>query len=209
MNRIVLNGVMTNVQFSHNIGDVEFDKAEMIVKRETGQEDLINIKFKKFSNPYQNGQEVALVGNLRSFNESVDGKDRVNQYVFTYFDSPEDSESDVVNHVEIDGRICKIGELTVLNNGKHIIRFIIANSISKGSSKLTSYIHCVGFGVTAKKIAQFKLTDFVKVTGQFHSRTYKKFIDGDNFELRIAHEVFVKDIEPVSDNVTTVQLPIG
>ena len=50
MNEVKLKGIIRNIQYSHNIGDITYDKAELIVNRSNGQEDLINIKFKRFSN---------------------------------------------------------------------------------------------------------------------------------------------------------------
>ena len=55
MNKITLKGKLKNTQFSHKIGDVEYNKSNLVVMREDGREDIIDIKFKKFSNPYQDG----------------------------------------------------------------------------------------------------------------------------------------------------------
>ena len=50
MNTIILSGIIKNIQFSHKIDDIEYYKANLLVTRENGKEDLINLKFKKFSN---------------------------------------------------------------------------------------------------------------------------------------------------------------
>ena len=52
MNTITLRGVLRNIRPSHTIKDIEFSKAEMLVKRADGKEDVLNVRFKKFSNPY-------------------------------------------------------------------------------------------------------------------------------------------------------------
>ena len=72
MNTIKLKGILTNVAPSHEIGNVEFCKANMLVKRVDGREDLINIRFKKFSNPYNDGQEISLSGNIRSYSSKLE-----------------------------------------------------------------------------------------------------------------------------------------
>ena len=46
MNEIILSGTIKNIQHSHSIGDVEFDKAQLICTRDNGREDVINLKFK-------------------------------------------------------------------------------------------------------------------------------------------------------------------
>ena len=111
MNNIKLKGILTNIQPSHTIQGIEFNKANLIVKRADGNEDSLNIRFKKFSNPYSDNSEVTLSGNLRSYSTRLDnGHNKVELYVFTYFDQPELNEEDqeYINHVELDGRICKI-----------------------------------------------------------------------------------------------------
>ena len=105
MNTIKLKGILTNISSSHEIGGVEFCKANLLVKRVDGREDLINIRFKKFSNPYNEGQEISLSGNLRSYSSKLEnGKNKVDLYVFTYFDQPELNEDDQEeeNSVELE-----------------------------------------------------------------------------------------------------------
>ena len=50
MNEINLRGVIKDIQPSHTIDDISFYKAKMICKRENGVEDVINLRFKEFSN---------------------------------------------------------------------------------------------------------------------------------------------------------------
>ena len=200
MNKIVLKGLLTNIQSSHEINNIEFCKANLLVKRTDGKEDLINLRFKKFSNPYEDNQEVHLNGNLRSYSTKLpDGKNKVDLYVFTYFDVPGTNENDQedVNRVEIDGRICKIDSLRVTQNGKHNIHFILANNliVSDGAKKLNSYIPCIAWGRDAIELSKLSINSQLKVVGELHSREYKKILDDGNFEFRVAHECVVKSFE--------------
>lgn len=194
MNEVKLKGIIRNIQYSHNIGDITYDKAELIVNRSNGQEDLINIKFKRFSNLNMENDEVALKGNIRTFTDRLEDRNVVQQYVFTYFDEPKFSSETATNEVIIDGEICKLNDMQILSNGKHLIRFVILNKIEKSNTSLNSYIHCVAFGRLAKIVSTFKVGDNVVINGEMHSHTYKKAISEDNFELRLSHEVFVTDI---------------
>ena len=131
MNKIILKGIIRNIQYSHNIGDIEYNKADLIVSRD-GREDILSLRFKKFSNHYTEGQEIELVGNIRSYSQKLDdGKNKITLYVFTYFDIPEVNENDeeIINEFNIDGRICKMEELRTTVGGKHNIHFILANNI--------------------------------------------------------------------------------
>lgn len=104
MNNIILKGVIRNIEYSHTINETEYDKADLIVKRDDGSEDVISLRFKKFSNPYQEDQEIELVGNIRSYSRKLEnGKNKVDIYVFTYFDVPtaDDDGNIPVNQFEI------------------------------------------------------------------------------------------------------------
>ena len=96
MNKIQLRGVIENITYSHTIGTTDYDKAEIIVPKYNG-EDVLQLRFKHYSNTYENGEQIALVGNIRSYSEKLENKNKVHLYVFTYFDKPEnDSEEEVV-----------------------------------------------------------------------------------------------------------------
>ena len=56
MNNIILKGLLRNIEYSHTIEGVEYNKAQLVSKRDGGREDVINLRFKKFSNPYEDGK---------------------------------------------------------------------------------------------------------------------------------------------------------
>lgn len=202
MNNIRLKGIITNIEPSHVIQGIEFNKANLIVKREDGKEDSLNIRFKKFSNPYEDNQEITLCGNVRSYSSKLeDGKNRVELYVFTYFDQPELNEQDQeeTNRLDIDGRICKIDALKYTKSGKKNIHLILANNliVSDGTKKLNSYIPCIAWGATAEKLAGLPVNTQLKLRGELHSREYKKNLPDGSFEFRVAHECVITDFEIV------------
>lgn len=195
MNTIKLKGVIRNIQYSHTINDVEYDKAQLVVKREDGEDDVLSLRFKKFSNIYAEDQEVELTGNLRSYSHKLsNGKNKVDIYVFTYFDVPDEMDSN--NSFEITGRICKIDPLHTTRSGKHNIHFIVANNIisKDGKQKMNNYIPMVAWGNTARFVSSLNVSDIVTVTGQLHSRTYTKTNESGELEIMTAHEGVVTDI---------------
>ena len=202
MNNIRLKGIITNIEPSHVIQGIEFNKANLIVSRADGVEDSINIRFKRFSNPYENNQEVSLCGNVRSYSSRLeDGKNRVELYVFTYFDQPELNEDDQeeINRLDIDGRICKIDAMKRTRNGKQNIHIILANNliVSDGAKKLNSYIPCIAWGETAERLSKLSVNSQLRIKGELHSREYKKNLSDGSFEFRVAHECLIKDFEVV------------
>lgn len=196
MNTIRLKGVLRNIQESHIINDIEFCKAQLIVPKENGNDDCLNIRFKKFTNPYPEEECITLSGNVRSFSTRLpEGKNKVELYVFTYFDTPplNSNDEEDINYLNLDGRICKIDELRTTRNGKKNIHFILANNllVSDGTKKLNSYIPCIAWNTTAEEISKLHVNSFITLEGQLHSREYKKVLPDGNIEIRVAHEVEV------------------
>ena len=201
MNTIILKGILKNIRHSHNIGDVEYDKADIIVSRKDGKEDILSLKFKKFSNPYKDNDTIELVGNIRSYsNIDEEGKSKVDIHVFTYFDLPttlpEINEIDSDNFCSIDGRVCKKDILRYTSTGKEHFHFILANNIISNNHKLNSYIPCIIWGKDAKRFAdEIKIGDLILINGQLHSRQYTKYLEDGSCEFRVAHELVVLDYE--------------
>lgn len=198
MNTIDLTGVIKDIQYSHNVNDIEYYKANLLVKRDNGKEDLINIKFKKFSLPYKENQEISIKGNIRTYSQKLADRNKMEVYVFTYFDL---GESDSNNYCKLDGRICSKNPLRKTKDGKDVLDFILANNVSNESQSLNCYIPCVAWGKCAKALNTLNIGDFVSITGQLQSREYKKKISEDDFELRIAHEVSINNFEKSSEHI--------
>ena len=197
MNEIILSGMIKNIQHSHSIGEVEFDKAQLICTGGNGREDVINLKFKSFSNPYKNNEQISIKGNIRSYSyKTENNNNRVMIYVFTYFDQPSQEE---VDSAIIDGRICKINPLRKTKSGKQNIHFIIANNLHSqdNTRRLNSYIPCIAWGNVAKKIQDLSVNTKIKLIGQLHSREHKKRMDNGELEIRLAHEFVVTSFEVI------------
>lgn len=195
---MILRGILKEVEHSHKVGDITYDKAKLIVKRDSGAEDIIDIKFKSFCNKYKENAEIQILGNLRSYSRKIDEtRNKVNIYVFTYFDEPEDEK--IFNDVTIDGRICKINPLRTNRNGKHNIHFILANNLvsSDPTKRLNSYIPCIGWGLIAKELSKLKVNTQLKIKGQIHSREHKKIHPSGDVEIRVAHELHISSFEVV------------
>lgn len=194
MNEIKLKGIIKNIQYSHTINNVDFYKADLIVARKNGIEDLISLKFKQFSNPYNENEEIQLVGNVRTYNHKVDQKNKVDLFVFTYFDKPE-SDLEENNDIKIDGFICKKTDIKKTNCGKDVLDFILANHLENNGQILNAYLPCVAWGKIAKEMNNLKISSKITIGGSLQSREYKKFLPNGDYELRICNEILVKDFK--------------
>lgn len=193
MNEIVLRGFFRDIEFSHYQGNVEYEKANLICPRAGGkEEDIISLRYKKYSNKYKEGDFIELKGNLRSYSTQTGDKNTVQIYVFTYFDKPEEIYN---NLLQLDGRICKIEELRYSKNNTPYVHFILANNIfTPDGKKINSYIPCICYSDNALKIVSLGISSQIQITGEFHSHVYKKTLSSGEIEFRIAHEVTIKDI---------------
>lgn len=193
MNEIVLRGFFRDIEFSHYQGNIEYEKANLICPRAGGkEEDIISLRYKKYSNKYKEGDFIELKGNLRSYSTQTGDKNTVQIYVFTYFDNPEEIYN---NFLKLDGRICKIEELRYSKNNTPYVHFILANNIfTPDGKKINSYIPCICYSDNALKIVSLGISSQIQITGEFHSHVYKKILSSGEIEFRIAHEVTIKDI---------------
>ena len=179
---------------------MEFGRAHLVVKRDKETSDILNVRFKKYTNPYEENSIVSFSGNVRSYSERLAcGKNKVELYVFTYFDQPDLDENDqeYTNFLELDGRICKIDAIRKTKNGRKSIHLIIANNliVSDGSKKLNSYVPCIAWGEVAEKLSTLPVGEKISVVGKLHSREYKKTLEDGSFEFRVAHEVEIEDFQ--------------
>lgn len=188
MNNANLKGIIQDIEYSHTINDVDYGKANLIVPGKA-EDNIISIRYKQFTNPYKNGDQVELKGNVRSFSYSkLSGGNKVEIYVFTYFDIPQEDDT---NFVQLDGRICKIDELRKTKSGRDILHFIVANNIiiEESGKKINSYIPCTCFDSLARQLSSCKVNDKVELEGRLNSRQYTKVLENQEIEIRTAHEV--------------------
>ena len=196
--------MIRNIEHSHTVKEIEYQKAELIVPRSDGEDDVLDLKFKRYANGYTEGQIVWLQGNIRSYSKKLDtGKNKVELYVFTYFDIPEagPDDTELINEFELDGKVCKIDKLRKNKDGKESLHFILANNIFTNNNKtrIDTYVPCVCFGEIARKLSsELHVSDAVKLKGRLHSRTYKKYHENGDMEIKTAHEAVVTSYESIN-----------
>lgn len=195
MNDVKLKGYIRNIQNSHMINGTQYQSADMIVQSKAGVQDTIRIVFKKCILIPCEEDIISLTGSVRSHTEQLENKNKVNIYVSTYFDKPEDQINN--NEVILDGRICKIDQLRTTSTGKLNFHAILANNIyvPESNIKINNYIPLVFWGKLAQEASNLKVNDKILLNGQLHSRTYTKTLSDTEKEIRMAHEIVVLNYE--------------
>lgn len=195
MNKINLKGYIRNIQNSHIINETQYQSADMIVQSRSGIEDNIRLVFKQCIQIPCEDDIISITGSVRSHTEQLENKNKVNIYVSTYFDKPENQINN--NELQIDGRICKIDQLRKTSNGKLNFHAILANNIyvPESNMKINNYIPLVFWGKLAKEASKLNINDKILINGQLHSRTYTKTLENNEKEIRTAHEIVVLSYE--------------
>lgn len=205
MNTVILKGTPQDITFSHSIGSTDYYQCNfLVIDEHSHKDDVILVKFKDFSNAtnkLQIGKQSEIYGNLRSFTERTpEGKNHVVHYVFTYLDAFDNIDNDY-NYVELDGRLCKKDVLWKnIKTGKHCLHFTLANNIYADGIKINSYISCTAYGKKAAEISELHINQPIKLIGKVHSRTYNKQLDNGDMEVRVAHEVIIRDYKVITEN---------
>ena len=202
-NLVILKGQLRNIKFSHKVGDIVYNTADLIVDRGNNKEDVITLIYKELTNKYKEGDIIHIKGNLRS--KSItdgSGKSNIKLYVFTYFDEydPEleiqdyPSANGYMNQAIIEGRVCKLNDLRKTKRGVDMLHFILANNIQSASgSKFNSYIPCVVWGKKALEIYNEGIGNHITCVGKFTSREYTKSV-GDDVQIKVAHELLIDEV---------------
>ena len=203
MNQIKIEeGIVTNISFSHKINNINYYEMTVITKNSNGKESLIPIKYKEFDNKlYTVGSRVTCWGQLRTYSQKLeDGKNKVSLYVLTNFqEEPSCFDPEVElfsSSVTIDGVICTIQPLRILDSGRCNIHFTLANNITVHDHKYNSYIPCIAWGSLAKFISNLQVGTKLKVVdSELRSREYIKHTDNED-EIHLCHELYLKKVIP-------------
>lgn len=201
MNRITLHGTIRNIRPSHEVHGVAYSKAEFVVQRADSKADVLDLRFSNKCKVPAEGEQIDIVGNIRSHSaEQPDGHKRSEIYVYTRFELPS-GEATGNNQFDVTGKICKKDDERTTVSGKKNTRFVIASNIPIGDNKrISAYLPCVAWGSVSKKMKDFSVTDSIHITGELHSREYKKTLENGDVEIRLARELVVHTVEPVAED---------
>ena len=156
--------------------------SKVLVKRDSGVEDIIPILVKNKMPPLHKGDNVKVEGEYRSFN--MNGKLVLEVYCMNI------AKMDIysnLNEIELQGYICKKPIYRTTPFGREICDLIVA--VNRGYNK-TSYIPVIVWGRQGKFISRHAIEgNKVSLSGRIQSRAYVKTLEDGSKEERIAYEV--------------------
>lgn len=138
------------------------------------------------------GQTVSLVGEIRSFNEKTDGKNKLKLHIFVHDLECMDSDAEHKNEVYLRSFICKETKFRKTPLGREIADVMVATNRGYGKS---DYIPCICWGRNARFVSELEVGTHLELEGRFQSREYLKRLEDETEEVRTAYEVSVSKVE--------------
>lgn len=195
MNKIYLQGIVSELEFSHEYKCEKFYSFILSSNRLSRYADKLHCIVPEVNLPYiYEGQTVGICGEVRTRNVEVDGKRHLEIYVFVK-ETGSCGEEDT-NYVDLQGFICKQPNLRETPLGRTICDvFIAVNRMGDRSD----YIHCIFWGRQALRVAEMEVGKEISITGRLQSREYVKQNLFGECETKTAYELSVVELKGVEE----------
>ena len=204
-NKVYLKGeIVTEAKFSHEIYGEGFYEMEVMVKRLSGQSDVLPVTISERLIESKNlkiGSEICALGQFRSYNKQVDGKSKLMLTVFVrelldydYGKNP--------NNIALLGYICKPPIYRTTPFNREIADVLIA--VNRAYNK-SDYIPCIAWGRNARFVKNLTVGEKIAISGRIQSREYQKKLSETETKLMTAYEVSVSKLAAF-DNVYNFDL---
>lgn len=187
--------IMEAPVFSHETYGESFYTFILGVERNSGYEDKLNVMVSERLLCFYKltpGDTVLVSGQIRTYNEQVNGRNKLIIVVFAREMEIVDRDEGHFNQVYLEGFICKtpIGRVSPL--GRRICDIMLA--VNRMYNK-SDYIPCIAWGRNAIFAEKLSVGDKISLTGRMQSREYGKRMDDGSCETRTAFEVSVLQLE--------------
>ena len=204
-NKVYLKGeIVTEAKFSHEIYGEGFYEMEVMVKRLSGQSDVLPVTISERLIESKNlkiGSEICAIGQFRSYNKQIDGKSKLMLTVFVreLLDSDYGKNP---NNIALLGYICKPPIYRTTPFNREIADVLIA--VNRAYNK-SDYIPCIAWGRNARFVKNLTVGEKIAISGRIQSREYQKKLSETETKLMTAYEVSVSKLAAF-DNVDSFDL---
>lgn len=187
--------VLSDLKFSHKTYGEIFYTFVLGIERRSGYIDEINVMVSErliFENPPRIDDFLEIKGQVRTYNELVDEKNKLNVVVFAKEIYPSENFGYNENYIYLEGFLCKPPIKRTSPLGREICDMMLA--VNRMYNK-SDYIPCIAWGRNAGYAEKLGVGTKLAVEGRIQSREYKKKLDGGAAEMRKAFEVSVVKLE--------------
>ncbi len=201
-NSAVLIGVVLSLpMISHKSYGETFYSFSVGVDRKSGYQDIIQIIVSErliWNIEFAHGDHVKILGQIRTYNEEQDGRNKLNVVIFAReFELCEvSSKIEHENKINLEGFICKkpIGRISPL--GREICDIMLA--VNRMYNK-SDYIPCIAWGRNAGYASNLSVGTKISISGRIQSREYRKRDSEGNVTIKTAYEVSIIKLESLLD----------
>ena len=199
-NKVFVKGeIVTEAKFSHEIYGEGFYEMEVMVKRLSGQSDVLPVTISERLIESKNlkiGSVICAIGQFRSYNKQVDGKSKLMLTVFVR-ELLDDDYGKNPNNIVLLGYICKPPVYRTTPFNREIADILIA--VNRAYNK-SDYIPCIAWGRNARFVKNLTVGEKIAISGRIQSREYQKKLSDNETKLLTAYEVSVSKLAAF-DNV--------
>jgi len=195
-NKAIVAGIVkTPLKFSHKTFGESFYTFVLGIERRSGYVDEINVMISErliYEYEPEVDDFVEIIGQVRTYNENVDGKNKLNVVVFA---REIEINNDVIyyeNYIYLEGYLCKRPIKRTSPLGRDICDLMIA--VNRMYNK-SDYIPCIAWGRNASYADTLSVGTKIYLEGRIQSREYKKKFEDGYYEIRKAFEISILKIE--------------
>ena len=206
-NKVTLTGVVVgDPTYSHTVFGEKFYILQLSVPRLSGNNDILPISLSEhlLSNNIVQGNQITVVGQLRSYNKLVETHSKLLLTVFVQDVLPSD-DSINPNTMELDGYICKLPVYRTTPFNREICDILLA--VNRPYNK-SDYIPCIIWGRTARFASTLRVGEHIRIVGRVQSREYQKKLENGTVDTRTTYEVSVTKLNLVDDVVQPAESTI-
>lgn len=197
-NKVIMEGrIKDELEFSHSIYGEGFFNTYIEIPRLSENKDILPITISERlieGVSLAIGNYVLIEGQLRSYNKTINGNNRLILVTFVKEIKILNSELEMKNpnQIFLDGFICKKPIYRSTPFGREITDLLIA--VNRPYNK-SDYIPCIAWGRNARFAENLNIGERIKLWGRIQSREYqKKTLQGEVIN-KIAYEVSISKME--------------
>ena len=193
-NKVYIRGeILSQANFSHEVYGEGFYEMLVLVKRLSGQADILPVTISERlieEKDLQVGSILSAIGQFRSYNKMVDGKSKLMLTVFVREILPVD-ESKNPNSIVLSGYIFteQIYRTTPFNREISDVLIAVNSAYNK-----SDYIPWIAWGRNARFVKNLKVGDFITISGRIQSREYQKKLSDTDVRTMTAYEVSINKL---------------
>lgn len=194
-NKVFISGeIVSDAEFSHEVYGEGFYEMKVLVKRLSGQGDVLPVTVSErliADKNLKRGINVNALGQFRSYNKPIDGKSKLMLTVFVREILPPTTVVKNPNNIVLSGYVCKPPVYRTTPFNREIADILIAVNRSYNKS---DYIPCIAWGRNARFAKNIAVGEKIAIAGRIQSREYQKRLSEEEIKTMTAYEVSISKL---------------